>query len=69
MSELIADKENERFEANTADMTQDDQYLKFHKHIASQRGSYEASFILEQTLGPRPETPLLDKVATPEEIK
>ena len=47
----------------------DDQYLKFHKHIASQRGSYKASFILEQVLGPRPETPLLDKVATPEEIE
>ena len=42
---------------------------KYHKHIASQKGSYEALFILEQTLGPRPETPLLDKIATPEEIK
>ena len=42
---------------------------QYHKHIASQKGSYEASFILEQTLGPRPETPLLDKIATPEELK
>ena len=47
----------------------DNQHLKYHKHIASQRGSYEASIILEQTLDPRPETPLLDKIATPEEIK
>ena len=27
MSELIADKENERFAANTADMTQDDYFV------------------------------------------
>ena len=46
----------------------DNQYSK-HKHIASQKSSYKASFILEQTLGPRPETPLLDKIANPEEIK
>ena len=50
----------------------DTQYLRYHKHIASQKGSYEAyeaSFILEQTLGPRPETPLLVKRATPEELR
>ena len=39
----------------------DAQYLRHHKHIASQKGSYDASFILQKSLGPRPETPLLDK--------
>ena len=47
----------------------DAQYLRHHKHIASQKGSYEASYILQEILGPRPETLLLDERATPEELK
>ena len=47
----------------------DDQYKKHHGHIASQKGRYEATFILEETLGPRPETPLLDNIATPEQLQ
>ena len=35
----------------------DNQYLKHHKLIASQKGSYEASFILEQMLGPETRNP------------
>ena len=47
----------------------DDQYQKHHGHIASQKGRYEASFILQEKLGPRPETPLLDDIATPEQLQ
>ena len=47
----------------------DDQYKKHHGHIASQKVRYEATFILEETLGLRPETPLLDDIATPEQLQ
>ena len=64
------EEENTRWLTKKKQQLWDDQYLKHHKHIASQKVvSYKASFILEQTLGPRPETSLLDKIATPEEIK
>ena len=31
----------------------DDQYQRYHGHIASQKGCYEATYILQETLGPR----------------
>ena len=31
----------------------DAQYLRHHKHLASQKGSYEATYILQEILGPR----------------
>ena len=47
----------------------DDQYQKHHGHIASQKGLYEALFIFQETLSPRPEMPLLDDIAMPEQLK
>ena len=47
----------------------DDQYQKHHNNLADLKGRYEASFILHEILGPRPETPLLDDIATPEQLQ
>ena len=47
----------------------DAQYLKLHKHLASQKSMYEETYILQEILGPRQETPLLDKRATAEELE
>ena len=47
----------------------EDQYLRHHGHITSQKVRYKATFILQETLGPRPETPLLDDIATPKQLK
>ena len=38
-------------------------------NLASHKGRYEATFILQEILGPRPETPLLDDIATPEQLQ
>ena len=46
----------------------DQQYLQHHKHLESRKGRYEAGFIIEGILGPRPETPLLDDIATQEQL-
>ena len=47
----------------------DDQYQKHHDNLANLKGRYEASFIFQETLGPRPETPLLDDIAMPEQLQ
>ena len=46
--------------------TADLQYQQHHDNLADHKGRYEATFILQEILGPRPETPLLDDIATPE---
>ena len=46
----------------------DEQYLQHHKHLRSRKGRYEAEFIIEEILGPQPETPLLDDIATKEQL-
>ena len=40
----------------------DEQYLRHHKHLESRKGRYEAGFIIEEILGPCPETPLLNDI-------
>ena len=47
----------------------DNQYLIHHGKLAENKGSYEAGFILQEILGPRPETPLLDDIASAEELE
>ena len=47
----------------------DDQYQKHHGNLADLKGHYEASFILQEILGPRPKTPLLDDIAAPEQLQ
>ena len=44
MSELIADKENKRFAANTADMTQDDHFVIAILEMCTDR-SYPRGFV------------------------
>ena len=46
----------------------DEQYLNHHKHLENRKGHYEAGFIINEILGPRPETPLLDDIATQEQL-
>ena len=46
----------------------DEQYPNHHKHLESRKGHYEAVFIINEILGPRPETPLLDDIATQEQL-
>ena len=46
----------------------DEQYLNHHKHLESRKGHYEAGFIINEILGPRPEMPLLDDIATQEQL-
>ena len=36
--------------------------------MKSSKGHYEAGFIINEILGPRPETPLLDDIATQEQL-
>ena len=47
----------------------DDQYQKHHDNLVNLKGRYEASFILQVILGSRPEIPLLDDIATPEQLQ
>ena len=47
----------------------DNQYLIHHGKLAENKGSYEAGFILQEILGPRPETPLLDDIASAEDLE
>ena len=47
----------------------DNQYLIHHGRLTENKGSYEAGFILEEILGPRPETPLLDDIASAEQLQ
>ena len=47
----------------------DNQYLIHHGKLAENKGSYEAGFILQEILGPRPETPLLDDIASAEQLE
>ena len=47
----------------------DNQYLIHHGKLAENKGSYEAGFILQEILGPRPETPLLDNIASAEDLE
>ena len=67
--ETEEEKEKPRLLTKRKQQIWDDQYKKHHGHIASQMGRYEVTFILEETLGPRPETPLLDDIATPEQLQ
>ena len=46
----------------------DRQYLHHHENLKSRKGHYEAGFIINEILGPRPETPLLDDIATQEQL-
>ena len=46
----------------------DEQYLNHHKHLENRKGHYEEGFIINEILGPRPETPLLDDIATQEQL-
>ena len=46
----------------------DEQYQQHHGSLKNQKGHYEAGFIIEEILGPRPETPLLDDIATQEQL-
>ena len=47
----------------------DNQYLIHHGQLTEKKGSYEAGFILEEVLGPRPETPMLDDIAESERMR
>ena len=46
----------------------DEQYQQHHGSLKNLKGHYEAGFIIEEILGPRPETPLLDDIATQEQL-
>ena len=52
----------------TRNLGRADIYKQHHKHLESRKGRYEAGFIIEEILGPRPETPLLDDIATEEQL-
>ena len=47
----------------------DNQFLIHHGRLAEVKGSYEAGFIINEILGPRPETPLLDDIASAEQLQ
>ena len=47
----------------------EEQYQQHHGNLADLKGHYEAGFIIEEILSPRPETPLLDDIATPDQLK
>ena len=42
----------------------DEQYLQHHSYLKNLKRHYETGFIINEILGPRPETPLLDDIAT-----
>ena len=46
----------------------EEQYQQHHGNLKDLKGHYEAGFIIEEILGPRPETPLLDNIATQEQL-
>ena len=46
----------------------DEQYQQHHGSLKNLKGHYEAGFIIEEILGPRLETPLLDDIATQEQL-
>ena len=46
----------------------EEQYQQHHSNLKELKGHYEAGFIIEEILGPRPETPLLDDIATQEQL-
>ena len=46
----------------------DEQYQQHHGNLTDLKGRYEAGFLIEEILGPRPETPLLDDIATQEQL-
>ena len=60
------EKEKSRWLTRRKQEIWDEQYLHHHRHLKSQKGHYEAGFIINEILGPRPETPLLDDIATQE---
>ena len=47
----------------------DNQFLIHHGRLSEDKGSYEAGFIINEILGPRPETPLLDDIASAEQLQ
>ena len=46
----------------------DEQYQQHHGNLTDLKGRYEAGFILEEILGPRLETPLLDDIAMQDQL-
>ena len=46
----------------------EEQYQQHHGNLKELKGHYEAGFIIEEILSPRPETPLLDDIATQEQL-
>ena len=63
------EEEKSRWMTRRKQQIWDDQYQKHHGNLADLKGRYEASFILQEILGPRPKTPLLDDIATPEQLQ
>ena len=47
----------------------DAQYLRHRDNLLSTKGSYQATYKLNEILGPRPETPLLDERDTTQELE
>ena len=45
-----------------------EQCLQHHEYLKNLKGHYQAGFIINEILGPRPETPLLDDIGTQEPV-
>ena len=58
------DEENSMMYSKRKQDLWDAQYLRHHENLAGMKGAYKATYILQEILGPRPETPLLDERAT-----
>ena len=65
----LEEEEKSRWLTRRKQQIWDDQYQQPHNNLADLKERYKASFILQEILGPRPETPLLDNIATPEQLK
>ena len=53
------EEEKSRWMTRRKQQIWDDQYQKQHDNLASHKGRYEATFILQEILGPRPELSLI----------
>ena len=67
--EKLQRSEPEEEERPAKHLTKRKQFLIHHGRLAEVKGSYEAGFIINEILGPRPETPLLDDVASAEQLQ